>query len=196
MQEQFEELINGFLENKVGIVDQFIKSKLAEDLKIRLLELLDDQQLFAANTGQNDHLKLNAEIRSDSIYWLDRQHNNIPETAFLNLISDFVKYLNMSCYTGITDCEFHYSIYEKGSFYTQHLDQFQNNDQRQYSMISYLNADWSTEDGGELLVYQENENQKIAPISGKMVFFKSSEMKHEVLLTQKRRLSVTGWLKN
>jgi Rps23 Pro-64 3,4-dihydroxylase Tpa1-like proline 4-hydroxylase len=32
---------------------------------------------------------------------------------------------------------------------------------RKYSMISYLNSDWKPEDGGELLIHQLNNNQKI-----------------------------------
>ena len=91
--------------------------------------------------------------------------------------------------------EFHYSLYEKGDFYLPHYDQFQNNSSRKYSMISYLNNDWQPKDGGELLIHQENNNQKIAPTQGKTVFFKSDELLHEVLVTQNTRMSITGWLK-
>jgi SM-20-related protein len=30
-------------------------------------------------------------------------------------------------------------------------------------MISYLNSDWQPADGGELMIHQENRNQKITP---------------------------------
>jgi Rps23 Pro-64 3,4-dihydroxylase Tpa1-like proline 4-hydroxylase len=76
-----------------------------------------------------------------------------------------------------------------------HLDQFQNSPSRKYSMISYLNSNWLPSDGGELLIQQENFNQKITPIQGKTVFFKSDELLHEVLVTQNTRMSITGWLK-
>jgi SM-20-related protein len=62
-------------------------------------------------------------------------------------------------------------------------------------MISYLNANWQEKDGGELLIHQPHHNQKISPTQGKTVFFKSNELEHEVLVTQERRMSVTGWLK-
>jgi SM-20-related protein len=55
--------------------------------------------------------------------------------------------------------------------------------------------DWKIEDGGELCIYQENNIQKISPTNGKTIFFKSNELVHEVLTTQKQRLSITGWLK-
>jgi SM-20-related protein len=38
-------------------------------------------------------------------------------------------------------------------------------------MISYLNSDWKPEDGGELLIHQLNNNQKIAP-TAKLFFLK------------------------
>jgi SM-20-related protein len=38
----------------------------------------------------------------------------------------FIRYLNESCYTGITGYEFHYS-YTKKEILPQHFDQFQSN---------------------------------------------------------------------
>jgi SM-20-related protein len=35
-------------------------------------------------------------------------------------------------------------------------------------MISYLNSDWQPADGGELMIHQENRNQKLRP-QGKTV---------------------------
>jgi SM-20-related protein len=48
-------------------------------------------------------------------------------------------------------------------------------------MISYLNSDWKPEDGGELLIHQLNNNQKIAPTQGKTIFF-IKRLLHEVLV--------------
>ena len=95
----------------------------------------------------------------------------------------------------IRNYEFHYSLYEAGDFYKKHLDQFKDNSIRQFSMISYLNPNWQAQDGGELQIYQTDANQTIAPTQGKTVFFRSNELEHEVLVTNERRLSVTGWLK-
>ena len=62
-------------------------------------------------------------------------------------------------------------------------------------MIMYLNDNWQDGDGGELLIHESKNNIKISPTQGKTVFFKSNELVHEVLETQERRLSITGWLK-
>lgn len=137
----------------------------------------------------------NKLVRSDLICWLDRKNNNSPENDFFDLIDSFVSHLNSTCYTGITGYEFHYTLYEKGSFYKKHIDQFSNNESRQYSMIMYLNDDWRAEDGGELCIHHGNILQNISPVNGKSVFFKSNELAHEVLLTHKPRMSITGWLK-
>ena len=151
---------------------------------------------MAAATGNANKLVHNAAVRSDSIYWLDRKHQDKYENEFFDLIEDFIKYLNSSCYTGITGYEFHYSLYETGSFYKKHLDQFKNNSGRKYSLISYLNKNWIEEDGGQLLIHHADKDQKISPTQGKTIFFKSNELEHEVLITSQTRMSITGWLKS
>jgi SM-20-related protein len=195
MENSFEDLIASYIENKVGISEHFLSDALANHLKESLLSLNHDHLLLAAGTGNAEKLTHNTLVRSDVIYWLDKKHNNEHENAFFVQIEAFIEYLNTSCYAGITGYEFHYSLYEAGTFYSRHLDQFQDNSSRQFSMISYLNDNWQEQDGGELLIHQPNNNQKISPTQGKTVFFKSNELEHEVLVTQERRMSVTGWLK-
>jgi len=168
---------------------------LCEHLVDNILMLEANELLQQAGIGNDNKLQQNALVRRDTIYWLDKKHNNIHEDAFFAKIDAFVLYLNQSCYAGITDYEFHYSLYETGDFYKKHLDQFKDNASRQFSMISYLNPNWETQHGGELQIYQTDANQTISPTQGKMVFFKSDQLEHEVLVTHARRMSVTGWLK-
>lgn len=195
MEKNFEALIASYIENKVGISEHFLSDELANNLKQNLFSLNSQSLLKEAGTGNSDAIAYDSAVRSDSIYWLDKKHNNASENEFFKHIEDFIRYLNQSCYTGITGYEFHYSLYEKGDFYLKHLDQFQNNSSRRFSMISYLNSNWLPADGGELLIHQDSNNQKISPTQGKTVFFKSDELVHEVLLTQSTRMSITGWLK-
>lgn len=195
MEDCFETLISSYLDTKVGIVADFVSEELAQHLIDRLFALKEQNLLKAAGIGNVAKLTHNAEIRSDEIYWLDRNNNNEFENQFLDQMDAFVSYLNRSCYTGITGYEFHFALFDKGSFYRKHLDQFQNNSSRQFSMITYLNQNWQPEDGGELCIYDEDKVQKVAPTNRKTVFFKSDELVHEVLETNKARLSVTGWLR-
>ena len=195
MQSQFEEVIASFLEKRVGISNQFLSIDLAEQLKANLISLYKNEAMKLAGIGNDHLLNHNKQIRSDKIYWLDNNNNNIAEIAFFQLIDDFVAYLNQTCYTGINSHEFHYALYEKGAFYKKHLDQFKTDDSRVFSIILYLNEGWASMDGGELKVYQQTGIQIIAPENRKCVFFKSSELEHEVLLTNVSRMSITGWLK-
>jgi SM-20-related protein len=195
METSFESLISSYISNKVGISVDFLSKELCQNLAIHLLQLNATDLLKNASIGNELKTVQNNLIRNDKIHWLDKSHNNEFENDFFVKIDAFVAYLNQSCYTNISSYEFHYSLYEKGSFYKPHFDQFENDNQRQFSMISYLNPNWQPQDGGELHIYQNKDNQMISPTEGKTVFFKSDELKHEVLVTNEQRLSVTGWLK-
>ncbi|RZL60241.1 MAG: 2OG-Fe(II) oxygenase [Pedobacter sp.] len=194
MQKIFDTLIDSFIADKVGIAEGFLTDLLAANLRDNINTLHLTNQLSSAGIG-NKVADQNSLIRNDKIYWLDRIHNNVHENLFFDLMDAFVKYLNETCYTGITGYEFHYTLYEKGNFYLKHLDQFKNNNSRKYSMIMYLNPDWKDVDGGELCVHHANHLQLISPNNGKSVFFKSNELLHEVLINHQTRMSITGWLK-
>ncbi|MFL5754103.1 MAG: 2OG-Fe(II) oxygenase [Bacteroidia bacterium] len=195
MEKNFETLISSFIKNQVGISDHFLSPELSAHLKENMLVLERQQLMWSAGTGNAEKHVHDKEVRSDSIYWLDKSHENKHENEFFDLIEDFIRYLNHSCYAGIKGYEFHYSLYENGSFYKKHLDQFSNNSGRKYSLISYLNSEWQQGDGGELLIHHAGNEQSIDPTNGRTVFFKSDELEHEVLVTNERRMSVTGWLK-
>ena len=188
----FDELIDSYLATNVGMAKDFLSKALSAHLADNIRTLYADDLLLSAGTGNDMLVNHNKFIRSDKIYWLDRLHNNRYENDFFDLIDRFVSYLNSTCYTGITGYEFHYTLYEKGSFYKRHLDNFKQNGTRAFSMIMYLNKEV---DGGALRIYQGNSSQDIAPNAGKSVFFKSNELEHEVLVTNLPRISVTGWLK-
>lgn len=188
----FNELIDNYLATNIGTVKNFVSKALAAHLVNNITTLHAGNKLLAAGTGNSLLVNHNKLVRSDKIYWLDRIHNDVHENSFFDLMDSFVSYLNSSCYTGITGYEFHYTLYEKGSFYKRHLDNFKQNGTRAFSMIIYLNAEV---DGGELRIYQDGGSRDITPNAGKSVFFKSTELEHEVLLTHLPRMSITGWLK-
>jgi len=192
---QFEELISSYIDTKVGISEHFLSDTLTGNLAQNLLSHHANHSMNAAGTGNQKDIQHDHKVRGDSIYWLDRKHQDLHENEFFDRMDAFVLYLNQSCYTGITGYEFHYTMYETGSFYKKHLDQFKNDESRQFSMISYLNVGWVKEDGGQLLIQLDHHDQSITPTNGKTVFFKSNELEHEVLLTTKNRMSITGWLK-
>jgi SM-20-related protein len=191
----FNDLIDSYLADKVGVSKNFLNGVLAAHLTQNLHDLYMGEQMLTAGTGNDQIVNFDNLLRSDKIYWLDRIHNDPHENSFFDLVDLFVAYLNRTCYAGITGYEFHYALYEKGSFYGRHSDRFKHNGNRAYSMIMYLNKDWVKADGGELRIYYNDTQQDIEPQNGKSVFFKSAELEHEVLITNKPRMSITGWLK-
>ncbi|MEP7319938.1 MAG: 2OG-Fe(II) oxygenase [Panacibacter sp.] len=195
MELQFDQLINSYLDNNIGIAPCFLDTALASGLHQNIVQLQKDEMMMPAGIGNETVKDANQKMRADKIYWLDKSHDNVFEQEFLQRVENFIEYLNRTCYTGINGYEFHYAIYEEGSFYKRHKDQFKNDSDRKYSLISYLNENWLEEDGGQLLVYQNETMQSISPHSQTAVFFKSDEMEHEVKKANRSRMSITGWLK-
>ena len=195
MNNQFDLLIDSYLENNVGIDVCFLNEDLSNGLQENILQLQRDEMMTDAGIGNEQVKDINQKMRGDKIYWMDKSHTNIYEQEFLQLAENFIDRLNSTCYTGINGYEFHYAVYEEGSFYKRHKDQFKSDSNRKYSLINYLNKNWLEEDGGQLLVYQNENVQKILPQSQTAVFFKSDEMEHEVTKANRRRMSISGWLK-
>jgi SM-20-related protein len=195
MPQQFDELINSFIDNNVGIADNFLSADLSARLQQNIHALQEKEQMKYAGIGNEAIADAAQQMRGDKIYWLDKKNNNTSEQAFLARVEDFINHLNNTCYTGINDYEFHYAVYGKGAAYKKHKDQFKTDNKRKYSLICYLNDGWKAADGGQLVIYHDDTVQSISPNAQKAVFFKSDEMEHEVLLSNKPRMSITGWLK-
>ena len=195
MDNRFDLLIDSYLDNKIGIDTDFFNEDLSIGLQQNILQLQKDDLMTNAGIGNATTRDTKQTMRKDKIYWMDKSSDNKYEQEFLRLVEDFIEYLNRTCYTGINGYEFHYAVYEQGSFYKRHRDQFKNDSDRKFSLINYLNNDWQEEDGGQLLVYHDKAVQNILPHSQTTVFFKSDEMEHEVTKANRCRMSVSGWLK-
>ena len=195
MHGKFEELIGSFVDTKIGLCEHFLTRDLAMNLQEKLLNLDRNNQMIPAGIGNQRVKDPKQKMRGDKICWIDNKSTDVTERAFLNQIEAFILYLNDSCYEGINDYEFHYALYETGSSYKKHVDQFQNNSERKYSMIHYLNTNWLKGNGGELCIYNNDHTHMISPRMQKAVFFKSDECEHEVCESFTPRMSITGWLK-
>lgn len=196
MEEKFEELVEGFITGKVGISEAFLTEKLSASLSGNLLDLREAGHMATAGIG-NAHTKTETlSIRTDRTSWLEADTKNEAEMEFLDIMQRFIGYLNRTCYTGLNACEFHYALYEEGTFYGRHKDQFRSNNHRKFSMISYLNENWIESNGGQLVIHHNDRTaQEILPLNCKTVFFQSDVLEHEVVKATRPRMSVTGWLK-
>jgi SM-20-related protein len=94
---------------------------------------------------------------------------------------------------GLKDFECHFAIYPENTFYKKHIDRFQQNAHRVLSFVLYLNENWQKGDGGELGIYPDKEEHIVEPVAGRLILFRS-EILHEVLLSHKERISLTGWM--
>ena len=91
MDDVFETLIGSFIENKIGIANHFLSIELANQLKQNLVDLNQNELLTMAKTGNAEKLNLNLKVRSDLIFWLYKQNNNLAEKAFFVQIEKFIK---------------------------------------------------------------------------------------------------------
>ncbi len=195
MNNRFDLLLDTYIDRHLGVDTGFLSTSLSQGLLQNIIQLQLDEKMAKAGIGNHAVMDKQQTMRGDQIYWMDKSHENIFEQEFLLQMDDFITYLNKTCYTGINGYEFHYTVYENGTSYKRHFDQFKNDSKRKFSMISYLNTDWLEADGGQLWVYGDEGIQKILPEANTTVFFKSDEMEHEVTEVHRDRMSVTGWLK-
>lgn len=197
-QNQFEELIQGLIDNKFGYSNNFLLPSTMAGLRDNMMILNTSGDMKSAGIGNQLTFQQNVLIRSDKVNWIEGKSKNQFEDIYLKKIWRFINHLNNTCFTSIHTFESHYANYELGSFYKRHLDQFKNEKGRKYSIVVYLNQDWTDADEGMLSLYPlDAAPQNISPLEGRIVFFRSDEMEHEVhpSLTRERR-SIAGWLKN
>ncbi|MCB9224169.1 MAG: 2OG-Fe(II) oxygenase [Crocinitomicaceae bacterium] len=190
----FEEAINQLIFQGYGILDNWLPEGLLSDLENSLVSRLEADYFHKAQIGNGSDQQRIGSVRGDEIFWLNENLAVPAEKEFLSIIGQFTDYLNVTCFAGIKSFEFHYAVYQSGTRYARHKDQFRSDDSRKYSMVFYLNRNWKAGDGGELMIYTQ-EDVKIEPVFGRLVFFKS-ELEHEVLLSNFERKSITGWLKD
>ncbi|MCG9731967.1 2OG-Fe(II) oxygenase [Shewanella sp. Isolate13] len=148
-----------------------------------------------AAIGRGGEQQLVESIRSDQIRWLSEQRP--ADKLYLDLMTQLREGMNKRLFMGLFDFESHYAIYEPGAFYQKHSDVLQGSRNRILTSVLFLNHDWKAEHGGELIVYDENDNklETISPNFGKWVVFLSERFPHEVLRTEVNRYSIAGWFR-
>lgn len=171
-----------------------------KDLLQNAYELLEQRKFKTAQLNQGmSETAQKTEIRNDRIHWMEpNQPYNDAETQFADLIKELQEDLKNYFRVSLIENECHYAVYPAGHFYKKHSDQSDMNNKRFFSFVYYLNENWHTSDGGQLVIYNENnpalELKRITPTAGTLILFKS-HIEHEVLPSAKKRFSVTGWMR-
>jgi SM-20-related protein len=167
MEDQLDYISQEIYSNSYVVVDNFVDESYRKALLKEQTELLNKGQFKKAAVGKGDQKQV----------------------------------LNRRCFLGLKSFEGHFARYPVGSFYKRHLDQFHAVPHRIVTVILYLNDSWTEADGGQLRMYfpQEDGSERledVLPVGGRLVVFLSEEIPHEVMPTQKERISITGWLRN
>ncbi|MFB2721802.1 2OG-Fe(II) oxygenase [Shewanella xiamenensis] len=152
-------------------------------------------ELKAASIGRGSEQQLNPDIRRDRIQWLEEQHE--PDSLYLDLMMQLKEGLNRRLFMGLFDYESHYAVYQPGAFYKKHVDALKGSQNRILTTVFFLNPDWIPEHCGELVIFDEDDNEieRIAPKMGHFVIFLSERFPHEVTKTLAKRNSIAGWFR-
>lgn len=151
----------------------------------------------SAKVGRGSEQQSSAEIRSDSIYWLDLESPFAQ--SFAQKIQILQEDLNQTLFLGINQFECHFSRYAEGQFYEEHLDQSQKKSrmhgERVISFVLYLNKNWQETHGGQLSLRHLAQDILVDPLWGRIVLFRSDTVPHAVLPSRAERWSLTGWFR-
>lgn len=173
-----------------------IKNTLNPSLVASLSKFAKDEKNYKiAGISSTKNLTVDNSKRRDRTLWLDEDSG--VQSEYLEFCNGLRKYLNKSLYLGLTFYESHFAIYDKGDFYEKHLDSFRGEKNRIVTTVFYLNKDWDKENGGELLIYDENGTpiETVIPNENTLVVFLSDKFPHEVLPSMSKRHSIAGWFR-
>ena len=141
---------------------------------------------------------LNEKIRSDQIFWLEPDH--IDQQDIFARLEAWRIALTRGLMISAPCVEAHLAWYSPGNSYTLHCDQPQKFGSRVLTFVVYLHSHWEAGLGGELSIYEGPEGLKelsrIEPRPGRVVFFNSGEIWHQVQESKFHRLSLTGWFRH
>lgn len=164
--------------------------------KLRLSMMAMDPSTFrSAGIGRLGEHQTSADVRRDKIMWIER--TDLACSAWLDWAESLQLQLNRRLLLGLFSFESHFAHYKPGAFYKKHKDAFAGQANRILSVVTYLNPDWHASEGGELVVYdpqdQSREICRVLPKPGTLVVFLSEEFPHEVLPATRDRYSIAGW---
>ncbi|MGY5453235.1 2OG-Fe(II) oxygenase [Agarivorans sp. MS3-6] len=159
-------------------------------------QLIEADKFKHAGIGRGDTYLKNEFVRTDEICWVT--NDSQAGRDWLDWISHLQRFLNRRLYLGLFSFESHFSHYGPGDYYKRHYDAFRGEANRVISIVAYFNSGWTQADGGELVIYKDDDDKdgiNVVPLLGTLVAFLSEEFPHEVLSTKRDRYSIAGWFR-
>ena len=188
----YSQIIDALVKDGYIILTNALDSKLPQKLK---QFTLDETNFKRAGISASSNLHVDNDRRRDKIQWLN--DNEASQNEFLTFSKGLQERINRELYMGINYYESHFAIYNEGDFYETHIDAFKNSKNRVVTTVYYLNEEWEDGDGGELVVYDENNNflAEVSPNANTLIVFLSDKFPHEVKPAKKKRYSIAGWFR-
>lgn len=196
-----ENILNDIQESGYSVQEDLLSKENIRDLRSSTLDAYhnNSSEVSLKNAGIGRRADLQRNVRGDKIHWLTKEELNPPQKVVWDFLGTLKSHFNQKLFLGLKDFETHITVYPINTFYKKHIDQFKDQAEksRKISFIIYLNEEWAEIDGGALKLYDPQEHEKVIktvlPEMGRAVFFLSEDFPHEVLETQKMRVSMTGW---
>jgi SM-20-related protein len=191
-----EALITSLSQDGYFVLDNFLAPNHFAELRLRLIDLWENDQFRRAGIGKMTNFQKDAEIRGDKVFWIEEEDAVLPVKAYLDLIESLRMTVKRGLFLPLRCFESHFAVYPPGSFYKRHRDNFNKLNHRLISVVLYLNENWKAEEGGILRLYPEGkEVVDVEPIGSRLVIFRS-DLEHEVLPCNAPRYSITGWMRD
>lgn len=177
----------------ISVRDNFLTPSLVGELLECARRRYGRGEFSAARIGADRRAQVQAAVRGDSTCWL-AEPLEAAERLLQSTFEQLRLALNREGYLGLFAWEAHYARYAAGTGYMRHVDQLMGREQRQVSLVVYLNPAWCRADGGQLRVFDaDGTHLDIEPRSGRLVCFITAGREHEVLQTRAERWSITAW---
>ncbi|MED6321735.1 MAG: 2OG-Fe(II) oxygenase, partial [Pseudomonadota bacterium] len=117
---------------------------------------ISEAEYQAAGIGRAENYQKAEKVRGDEICWITGSSSE--GALWLSWCEAMQQYVNRSLFMGLFSFESHFACYEPGKFYKRHVDAFKGQGNRVLSLVAYLNDDWTSEDGGELVLYADESD--------------------------------------
>jgi SM-20-related protein len=177
------------------IHDDFLAEPLRRDLLACALLRHGLGEFARARVGGTQRERRLDEVRGDETCWLSAPYLPAESTLLAGLESLRLA-LNREATLGLFDLELHYARYAPGAFFSRHVDQPQGSEQRQVSLVLYLNDAWGPATGGALRLFNaDGAHRDIAPVGGRLVVFRTPGREHAVEPATCARWSISGWFR-
>ncbi|WP_373997764.1 2OG-Fe(II) oxygenase [Bdellovibrio bacteriovorus] len=195
-----ERMLDDLAQNNWAVSSTVFTREFCQNLAHECQKLHSDGAFHKASIGRGATKTVHTEIRGDFTLWIEEAHATSLQKDFLSNLQLLLQKLNQDFYLGLKRYETHFALYPPGAGYDKHIDNHRGSGARKITFILYLNESWQKGHGGELSLYQPDQENilitQIEPVLGTFVLFRSDLFPHQVEKSFQPRLSITGWFRD